>query len=218
MHKLSVSLGNLGGNPRKAWMGVKMEPLDPPLALALGLVNSNGAFILEATPAGPAAQGRLRFGDVIAGLDGKPLSGVADLRQHVASSVPGSRLDLEVWRVADDGDVAGMLRRLADAGNAYIMYRLGRMYAFGTGVGRDEREAVRWYRQGAAAGNAAAMTALAAAVLEGRGTDSNSEEGLGLLQAAIDKGSLEAMYAMGAITLDGKLVARNPQEALRLFT
>jgi Sel1 repeat len=119
---------------------------------------------------------------------------------------------------AGDGDVAGMLRRLAEAGNAYIMYRLGRMYAFGTGVGRDEREAVRWYRQGAAAGNAAAMTALAAAVVEGRGTDRNPEQGLALLRAAIDKGSLEAMYAMGTITRDGKLVVRNPQEAVRLFT
>ena len=37
-----------------------------------------------------------------------------------------------MWRVsADDGDFLEALRRLGDGGNAYIMYRLGRMYAAG---------------------------------------------------------------------------------------
>ena len=44
---------------------------------------------------------------------------------------------LEVWRsTSDDGDFLSTLRRLADGGNAYIMYRLGRMYATGIGAPR----------------------------------------------------------------------------------
>jgi len=217
--KLPVMLGSLKGDGQKGWMGVKTDPVELPLALTLGLVNANGAFVVEATPGGPAAQAGVRFGDIIVGLDDKPLLGVSDLRQRVASSAPGSQLVVEVWRSSSgDGDFLGMLRRLAEGGNAYIMYQLGRMYALGIGVGRDERQAVDWYRKGAAAGNSAAMTALAQALLAGRGTDRDAEQGLSWLKSAIDKGSLDASYAMGAITLEGRFVSRDPLEAVRLFT
>jgi len=59
-----------------------------------------------------------------------------------------------------------VLRRLAEAGNAHIMYRVGRIYSMGPASLRDEAEGVRWYRRAADAGNASGMTALAMALLQ----------------------------------------------------
>jgi len=219
LQKANVKLGSVPSDAQKGWLGVKLEAVELPLALSLGLSNGNGAFIVEVTPAGPAAQGGLRFGDIIVSLNASPVANLADLRQRIAAAAPGTELALELWRAdAADGDFAGVLRRLAEGGNAYLMARLGRMYAAGIGVTRDEAEAVRWYRRGAEAGNAAAMAGLAHMLLEGRGTTKDPEEGLTWLKAAVDKSNVEAMYALGTITLEGKIVTKNPAEAVRLFT
>jgi TPR repeat protein len=218
-YTLPITLGSLPNAPQRGWLGVKMEPVELPLALALGLVNGNGAFIAEATPGGPAAQGGIRFGDIIVSVDATALANVAELRQRIAASVPGAKLSVEAWRATgSDGDFMGLLRQLADGGNGYVMYRLGRMYALGSGVTRDEHEAVRWYGKGAAAGDAEAMTGLAHALIDGRGIDKDVEKGLSWLKKAVDKGNAEATYALGVIALEGKLAARDPSEALRLFT
>ena len=67
----------------------------------------------------------------------------------MASSTPGTEAVLEIWRVtADDGDFLRTLRRLGEGGNAAVMHRLGRMYAGGIGIARDDNEAVRWFRKG----------------------------------------------------------------------
>jgi TPR repeat protein len=217
--KFEVKVGGLPGDGQKGWLGVALDSIDLPLALSLGLVNANGAFVAETTPGGPAAQGGLRLGDIIVSANGAPVANVRELRQRVASALPGSELLLEVWRTdVGGGDFMQALRHLADDGNAYIMYRLGAMHASGIGVARDQIEAVRWYRKGAAAGNAQAMTALAQDLLEGRGTPKDPQEGLRWLKTAIDKGNLDAMHTMALTLLDGKLVPKDPQEAARLLT
>jgi len=218
-YKLPVRLGTMSSDAQKGWLGVRMDPVELPLALSLGLVNANGAFIVDATPGGPAHQAGLRFGDIVVSVNGKPIAHMGELRQTVSASTPGSQLVLEVWRtISDDGDFLNTLRRLADGGNAYIMYRLGRMYATGNGAARDQTESVRWYRKGADAGNLSAMTALGHMVLEGRGAAKDPQEGIRLLRSASDKGHLEAMHAMGLIMLEGKHVSKDGLEAVRLFT
>ena len=218
-YQLAVRLARLPGDAQKGWMGVKLDVVDPPMARSLGLANANGALIVEATPGGPAQQAGIRFGDIVVSMDALPLVGLGELRQRVASAAPGTQLMLEVWRASEgDGDFMQMLRRLAEGGNADIMYRLGRIYALGIGVSRDEVEAVRWYRRGAAASNAAAMAGLGQMLIEGRGTGKDPEEGLRWLQAAIDKGSTDAMYAVGQMALEGRGVNKDPSEAVRLFS
>jgi hypothetical protein len=132
---------------------------------------------------------------------------------------PGTNAELEVWRVTTDGgDFLQTLRRLADGGNAHVMFRLGRMYATGIGVARDEVEAVAWYRKSASAGNSSAKTSLAVMVIEGRGVAKDQQEGVRLLREAADKDNNEAMYRLGVILIDGKIVAKDAAEAMRLFT
>lgn len=219
--KVPVRIGTLSSDGQKGWLGVRMDPIELPFALSIGLANANGAIIVEATAAGPAALAGIRFGDVITALDGRNIDSMNDLRQRVLATTPGTDAVLDVWRVSsDDGDFVQTLRKLGDGGNAYIMYRLGRMYATGSGVARDEVEAVRWYRKGSDAGNLNAMAALGIALLDGRGTGKDQQEAVRLLKAATDKDNPDALYRLGVLHANGLdgIVTKDALEAVRLFT
>jgi hypothetical protein len=219
--KVSVRIGSLSTDGSKGWLGVRMDPIELPLALSIGLTNANGAIIVEATAGGPAAVAGIRFGDVIVAFNGRSIDSMNDLRQRVLATAPATDVVLDVWRVAsEDGDFVQTLRKLGDGGNAYVMYRLGRMYATGGGVARDEIEAVRWYRKGSDAGNLNAMAALGIALLDGRGTGKDAQEGVRLLKIAADKGNTDALYRMGVLNVHGLdgVVPKNALEAVQLFT
>ena len=216
---LPVKLGSLPNDAQKGWLGVSMEPLELPLALSLGLRNAEGVLVLNAMAGSPAAQSGIRLGDIVVGLNGRPVANMNEFLPRLSSMAPGSNANLEVWRVGNDsGDFLQALRRLADAGNAHMMYRLGRMYAAGLGVTRDDAEAARWYRKGADAGNLNAKAALAAALLEGRGVAIDKQEGLRLLRAAAVENHVESMNRLAHMLMDGKIVDKDPLEAVRLFT
>lgn len=215
--KLTAKVGGQPNDPARGWLGIYMEPLELPLALSLGLLNADGALITGTVTAGAAALGGLRFGDIVVGMNGRAIASMDDLRQKVTSMAPGSDANLEVWRVSDD-DFLQTLRRLADEGNAHVMYRLGRIYAGGTSVARDDTQAAHWYRKGADAGNTSAMTALAIMQLEGRGQGANVQEGLRLLRTAAARNHTEAMNRLAHILVEAKITDKDALEAARLLT
>jgi TPR repeat protein len=217
--ELPVRLGSQPDAGQKGWLGVEMEQIELPLALSLGLDNANGVLVLRTIAAGPAAQAGVQFGDIIVGISGAAVANMGDLRERIAAISPGNEAVLEVRRVTDEeGGFLRVLRGLAEGGNAHVMFRLGRMYATGSGTAVDEAEAVRWYRMGADAGNVNAMAALGEALLLGRGAPADPQEGLRLVRAAAGKDNAAAMNRLGHILLEGKLVTRDPPEAARLFT
>jgi S1-C subfamily serine protease len=69
------------GRVRRAYIGVAAAttPLPRRLALAHGLEQTQAAQLVEIDQAGPAAQAGLLTGDLVVALDGRPVSGVADL-------------------------------------------------------------------------------------------------------------------------------------------
>src|SRR5262245_44299667 len=216
---VSVRMGSLPADTKKAWLGVNAEPLELPLAQVLGLAHANGALVFNKTPGGPADQGGIRAGDVILGIDGTSIANSGELRHRVAALAPGSLTLVEVWRPAsDEGNFVQLLRRLADGGDGSAMYRLGRMYAGGIGTSRDDAEAARWFRKGAGSGSRDATAALAIALLEGRGVVKDPSEALRLLRVAAEQDQIEAMNRLGHILLEGKIAAKDPPEAARLFT
>jgi TPR repeat protein len=217
--KLTIKLGNQPLDSQKGWLGIRLEPLDDVLSTSLGLDNANGALVLDALANGPMSQSGIRFGDVIVALNGKVLEGTSDLLRRVAAMSPGGSAELNVWRGSvEEADFLQTLRRLAYGGDGKVMALLGRLYATGSGVVRDDTEAVLWYRRGAEAGNAVAMTALGTMALEGRGMPKDAQEGVRWLTAAADKNHLEAMHRLARLLADGKIVDRNAPEAIRLFS
>ncbi len=69
------------GRVRRASIGVSAAttPIPRRIALRHEIVQLNGARLLELDQSGPAAQAGLLSGDVVIALDGKPVTGVADL-------------------------------------------------------------------------------------------------------------------------------------------
>jgi TPR repeat protein len=217
--RLPARLATQANDPQRAWLGVEMEALELPLALSLGLPNANGALLLKTISGGPADQAGIRTGDIVVGLNGRVIANISDLHQRIALLTPGSEALLEVWRATGDGeDFPAALRRLADGGNAHVMYHLGRMYAAGSGVARDDGEAARWYRRAADAGNVNGTAALGFALLEGRGTPIDQQEGLRLVRLAAANEHVEAANRLGHILLEGKIADKDALEAVRLFS
>jgi TPR repeat protein len=217
--KFTVKAGNQPSDGKKGWLGVRLEPLESALSASLGLDNANGALVLDAVANGPMSQSGIRFGDVIVALNGKPVAGPSDLVERVAAMTPGSNHALDVWRASnEEADFLYTLRRLAYGGNAQIMALLGKLYATGSGVVRDDAEAIQWYRRGADAGNLVAMTALGVMALEGRGMPKDPQEGVRWLRTAADRNHLEAMSRLARLLAEGKVVDKNAPEAVRLFS
>jgi TPR repeat protein len=190
-----------------------------PAGRLLKFSTADGALLSEAAIAGPADQSGVRAGDILVGINDRPVANPEELRRELAALTPGSQAVVQVWRVAaDNGDFVEALRRIAGSGNAHVMFRLGRMYGFGIGVARNDNEAVRWYRQGADAGNTHAMTALAVALFDGRGIDKNEQEAVRLLRSAAARSHVEAMYRLGALLVQGKAIDKDVAEGMRMLT
>ena len=213
-----VRLGSLPNDPGKGSIGARLDYLDMPLAISVGLISANGAVLTDVTPGGPAALGELRTGDIAVSLNGAPIGNVNEFRQRLAKFAPGTSVTVEVWRfLTDERDLLSTLRTLADEGNAAVMYRLGLMYINASGVPRDDFEAVRWFRKGANAGNVSATVALAVMSLEGRGTDKDAQEAVRLFRTASDAGNAEAKWRLGRILAEGKAVSKDVPRAAQLF-
>ena len=77
--------------------------MDESTRAALGLDDAHGALIMAVNPAGPAAQGGLRPGDVIRSFDGHALQDGTQLPWLVSSAGVGHRARVEVLRADDNG-------------------------------------------------------------------------------------------------------------------
>ncbi len=218
--KIPVRLGTNATDGSKAWLGVNLENdvIDRTFAISIGLMNPAGALVTDTSPGGPASQGGIRPGDIVVSVNGVSMGDGAQLRSIVAQNAPGSQAIIEVWRFVPDGsDYVTTLRRLGEQGNAVIMAMLGSMYAAGKGVGRDDAEAVRWYRAGASAGHAVSMIELANLTLDGRGTQRDQQEAVRLLRGAADTGHVHGLWRYAQLLLEGKLVPKDAAQAAQLF-
>ena len=95
---------------------------------------------------------------------------------------------------------------------------LGRMYAKGIGVGKDEAQAAHWFRLAAESGNAEAQRYLAFALLNGRGVPLDEAEGIRRLRQAADAADVPAQRQLGYHYASGIGLPTNEQLAVHWFT
>jgi serine protease Do len=87
------------GRVERGWIGVAVQPLVPEIALGLGLqATQEGALVAQVEPGSPAAMGGLRQGDVVVGVDGKPVNRLRELPRAIAAAKPGATATLDVIR------------------------------------------------------------------------------------------------------------------------
>lgn len=102
----------------------------------------------------------------------------------------------------------------AKEGDAPAQRELGRLYAEGTGVPKDETEAVRWYRLAAGQGDAEAQFLLGVCYAKGLGSPPDPEEANKWFRRAARQG-----HSKAAVMLDARyrFIARWFVTATALF-
>jgi S1-C subfamily serine protease len=86
------------GTVRRARIGVTVQPVSSEIADSLGLHDVRGAIVSTVDADSPAQKAGIERGDVITAFDGQPVTDGNDLRNRVASSTPGSRSTVTLYR------------------------------------------------------------------------------------------------------------------------
>jgi serine protease Do len=86
------------GHVSRGRLGVAIQPVDLPLAKALGLDRARGALVGDVEAGGPADKVGMKSGDVILSVDGADVAHAQDLPRIVARHAPGSIVHLSVIR------------------------------------------------------------------------------------------------------------------------
>ncbi|HEX5418882.1 MAG TPA: Do family serine endopeptidase [Gammaproteobacteria bacterium] len=87
------------GRVIRGYLGVLLQPLTSDLASALGMAQgTKGVLIGDVEHGSPADHAGLKRGDVVMQFDGRTIDAVESLRDGIASSAPGSRVQLGVLR------------------------------------------------------------------------------------------------------------------------
>jgi TPR repeat protein len=113
--------------------------------------------------------------------------------------------------------VLDAVRRKAKEGDPDAQTLLGGMCWTGLGVPRDDKEAVRWYRQAADRGYAPAMASLGFLYEKGRGVTKDEKAAAHWYRQAAVKGDPSAMFDLGSLYASGRGVAKDEKEAMKLY-
>ena len=79
-------------------IGVTIQDVNSQLAESFGLDRPHGALVSLVENDGPAAKAGLQAGDVILGVNGRPIERYGELSGTIASMKPGADANLQVWR------------------------------------------------------------------------------------------------------------------------
>lgn len=83
---------------RRAWLGVALQPITVPDALAARAGQSSGRMVVSVTKGGPAETAGLRVGDVLLALNGTSASGPHALRAFLTPEKIGSTIEIKLLR------------------------------------------------------------------------------------------------------------------------
>ena len=87
------------GHVVRSYLGVSVqEAMSPELAESFGVPGGKGVLVTEVADDGPGARAGLRPGDVVTSYDGEPLLESYRMRWLTASTAPGRKVKLGVWR------------------------------------------------------------------------------------------------------------------------
>ena len=102
---------------RPPWLGISAATLRPLMVEALELPQERGVYVTQVMTGSPAAEAGLvpsgmdqygipaRGGDIITGIDGVPVTTVADLITQLNKHLPGDEVTLQVFRDGEGIDV-----------------------------------------------------------------------------------------------------------------
>jgi len=86
------------GKVSHGYMGIGISDVTPENSKFFDVTKSEGALVTQVEPDSPAAKAGLKNGDVIVGLDGKPVSDSGELQVQVGQKQPGTTIHLDLMR------------------------------------------------------------------------------------------------------------------------
>jgi len=86
------------GRFKRGYFGFSVQPLDPQLALALGLDTSQGMIVNWLDPDGPAGAAGLKRGDVIVSVNSSACSSPEDFNSLMGQQLVGEKVELGLVR------------------------------------------------------------------------------------------------------------------------
>jgi S1-C subfamily serine protease len=88
------------GKVVRSWLGITAQtrPIDPRLRHRMSLAIESGVEVTRVDPRGPAATAGFQSGDILVGLDGKPVPSIDDVQRVLASWPVGRVLRAELLR------------------------------------------------------------------------------------------------------------------------
>lgn len=90
------------GEVTRGFIGIAPQDVTPELAESLKLQAARGAVIAQVTKGSPADKGGMRMGDVIIGVDGKPIQDSVAAMAAIAALKPGTNAKFVVTRNQQD--------------------------------------------------------------------------------------------------------------------
>ena len=102
------------GSVTRGWLGVQIQPVTKEIASSLGVKDTEGAIVADASDNGPALKAGIKSGDIITAVDGKAVKDPRSLSQMIAGIEPGKMVTISVLRDGKSQDVKVTLGNLND--------------------------------------------------------------------------------------------------------
>ncbi|MCX7157683.1 MAG: PDZ domain-containing protein, partial [Proteobacteria bacterium] len=90
------------GGVTRGWIGVEVQEITPALAESFKLKDTRGAIIAGVLRSGPADKGGVKPGDVLIGIEGKPVTDPQNMLTLVAGLQPGTNVKLKLRRAQEE--------------------------------------------------------------------------------------------------------------------
>ncbi|MCX6981400.1 MAG: DegQ family serine endoprotease [Verrucomicrobia bacterium] len=106
------------GKVQRGFLGIQMQPLDEKLAKEFKAPDKDGILVAEVVPGGGAEKAGVKSGDIIVKLNGQRPDDIAALRNSVANMMPGTKVELEIYRNGKPQNISVTLVERPSAGVA----------------------------------------------------------------------------------------------------
>lgn len=145
--------------------------------------------------------------------------GLATSAFAVAQPAPQAELKraLDAIAAGDFPTAIGIVKPLAEGGDPFAQFTMGQFAESGSGMAKNPREAVRWYRLASDAGQTDAMTNLGYLYEQGRGVPQDYKEAVRLYAKAAEAGNPVAQTNLATTYAEGKLVKQDFAQAAQWF-
>jgi serine protease Do len=103
------------GKVTRAFLGVSIQDVTPAMAKAFQKKEPGGVLVSDVSPNTPASRAGVQQGDIVLGVDSKPILDSNQLRNTISSMAPEAHIVLKVWRNGAERDLPVTLSEQTNA-------------------------------------------------------------------------------------------------------